>query len=83
MNEIIKNSKKKLDVVKIYSSSDIYETEKNNNQKKLIKINDDINYEKPKKNIISLDEDNEIGLNKDKDKDKKDKSNQNRIFVFK
>ena len=80
MNELIKKSKKKLDVVKIYSS-DIYETEKNNiNKKKLIKINDDINYEKPKKNIISLDEDDEIGINKNKEKN--EKSNQNKIFVF-
>ena len=47
MREIIINSRKKMDEVKLYSS-DIYEDNNNNKniQKNLIKLNDDINITK-------------------------------------
>lgn len=81
MNDIKNNNKKKLDVVKIYSN-DFYE-ENNKIQNDLIEIKNDKNYMKPRKDIISLEEDNEIiEINKNKEL-KKDNSNQNKVFVFK
>ena len=83
MRELIKKSSNQVDVVQIYGDEN-YDLQNNNvKQKEIIKVIDFIDNVKPKKNIISLDEDNEI-IDLEEDNMKKEiKNKQNKVFVFK
>ena len=83
MRELIKKSSNQVDVVQIYGDEN-YDLQNNNvKQKEFIKVIDFIDNVKPKKNIISLDEDNEI-IDLEEDNMKKEiKNKQNKVFVFK
>ena len=83
MRELIKKSSNQVDVVQIYGDEN-YDLQNNNvKQKEIIKVIDFIDDVKPKKNIISLDEDNEI-IDLEEDNMKKEiKNKQNKVFVFK
>ena len=83
MRELIKKSSNQVDVVQIYGDEN-YDLQNNNvKQKEIIKVIDFIDDVKPKKNIISLDEDNEI-IDLEEDNMKKEiKNKQNKVFIFK
>ena len=82
IREMIKRNEKNIDVVQIYGDENCNLSNKAK-PKEFIKINDDINYIKPKKNIISLEEENEIiELGKDFE-EIEDDDIQNKVFVFK
>ena len=83
MRELIKKSSNQVDVVQIYGDEN-YDLQNNNvKQKEIIKVIDFIDNVKPKKNIISLDEDNEI-IDLEEDNMKREiKTKQNKVFVFK
>ena len=83
MRELIKKSSNQVDVVQIYGDEN-YDLQNNNvKQKEIIKVIDFIDNVKPKKNIISLDEDNEI-IDLEEDNMKKEiKNKQNKLFIFK
>ena len=83
MRELIKKSSNQVDVVQIYGDEN-YDLQNNNvKQKEIIKVIDFIDNVKPKKNIISLDEDNEI-IDLQEDNMKKEiKNKPNKVFVFK
>ena len=83
MRELIKKSSNQVDVVQIYGDEN-YDLQNNNvKQKEIIKVIDFIDNVKPKKNIISLDEDNEI-IDLEEDNMKREiKNKQNKVFVFK
>ena len=83
MRELIKKSSNQVDIVQIYGDEN-YDLQNNNvKQKEIIKVIDFIDNVKPKKNIISLDEDNEI-IDLEEDNMKKEiKNKQNKVFVFK
>ena len=83
MRELIKKSSNQIDVVQIYGDEN-YDLQNNNlKQKDFIKVVDFIDNIKPKKNIISLDEENEI-IELEEDNMKKEiKNKQNKVFVFK
>ena len=83
MRELIKKSSNQVDVVQIYGDEN-YDLQNNNvKQKEIIKVIDFIDNVKPKKKIISLDEDNEI-IDLQEDNMKKEiKNKQNKVFVFK
>ena len=83
MRELIKKSSNQVDVVQIYGDEN-YDLQNNNlKQKDFIKVVDFIDNIKPKKNIISLDEENEI-IDLEEDNMKKEiKNKQNKVFVFK
>lgn len=86
IRELIKKSSNQVDVVRIFGDEN-YDMQNNAKQKDFIKIVDYVENIKPKKNIISLDEDNEvIDLGEDfvkKDLKKENKNIQNKVFVFK
>lgn len=83
MRELIKKSSNQVDIVQIYGDEN-YDLQNNNvKQKEIIKVIDFIDNVKPKKNIISLDEDNEI-IDLEEDNMKREiKNKQNKVFVFK
>ena len=83
MRELIKKSSNQVDVVQIYGDEN-YDLQNNNvKQKEIIKVIDFIDNVKPKKNIISLDEDNEI-IDLEEDNMKREiKNKQNKVFIFK
>ena len=83
MRELIKKSSNQVDVVQIYGDEN-YDLQNNNvKQKEIIKVIDFIDNVKPKKNIISLDEDNEI-IDLEEDNMKREiRNKQNKVFVFK
>ena len=83
MRELIKKSSNQVDVVQIYGDEN-YDLQNNNvKQKEFIKVIDFIDNVKPKKNIISLDEDNEI-IDLEEDNMKREiKNKQNKVFIFK
>ena len=83
MRELIKKSSNQVDVVQIYGDEN-YDLQNNNvKQKEIIKVIDFIDNVKPKKKIISLDEDNEI-IDLEEDNMKREiKTKQNKVFVFK
>ena len=84
MRELIKNSSNKIDVVQIYGDENYDEQNNVKKQKDFIQIVDYINDIKPKKNIISLDEENEIIDLEEEQEKKEDKKNvHNKVFVFK
>ena len=83
MRELIKKSSNQVDVVQIYGDENFDLQNNNVKQKEIIKVIDFIDNVKPKKNIISLDEDNEI-IDLEEDNMKKEiKNKQNKVFVFK
>ena len=83
MRELIKKSSNQVDVVQLFGDEN-YDLQNNNTkQKDFIKIIDFVDNIKPKKNIISLDEENEI-IDLEEDNDKKEiKNKPNKVFVFK
>ena len=83
MRELIKKSSNQVDIVQIYGDEN-YDLQNNNvKQKEIIKVIDFIDNVKPKKNIISLDEDNEI-IDLEEDNMKREiKNKQNKVFIFK
>ena len=83
MRELIKKSSNQVDVVQLFGDEN-YDLQNNNTkQKDFIKIIDFVDNIKPKKNIISLDEENEI-IDLEEDNNKKEiKNKPNKVFVFK
>ena len=83
IRELIKKSSNHTDIVHIFGDENFDIQNNNIKQKDYIKIVDNVDIIKPKKHIISLDEDNEI-IDLEEDNQKKERKNiQNKVFVFK
>ena len=83
IRELIKKSSNQTDIVHIFGDENFDIQNNNIKQKDYIKIVDNVDIIKPKKHIISLDEDNEI-IDLEEDNPKKERKNiQNKVFVFK
>ena len=81
MRELIKKSSNKMDVVQLYADENYNDNVK---QKDFVEIMDINNFVKPKKNIISLEEDDEIiDLMEEQEKKEDNKRHtKNKVFIF-